>query len=50
MTSELIEGAYKILTDRDHRKAVVRKNVELLAENLGHNKISENLSKLWETV
>ena len=50
MTSELIEGAYKILTDVDHRKFLVKKNVELLAENLGHNKISENLNKLWETV
>ena len=50
MTSELIEGAYKILTDVNHRKFLVKKNVELLAENLGHNKISENLNKLWETV
>ena len=50
MTSELIEGAYKILTDVDHRKFLVKKNVELLAENLGHNKISENLDKLWDTI
>ena len=50
MTSELIEGAYKILTDVDHRKSLIKKNVELLAKNLGHNKISENLNKLWETV
>jgi len=50
MTPDLIEGAYRILTDVDHRKAVVKKNVELLAENLGHNKISENLSTLWETI
>ena len=50
MTPELIEGAYKILTDVDHRKAVVKKNVDVLVKNLGHNKITENLSKLWETL
>ena len=50
MTPELIEGAYKILTDVDHRKAVVKKNVDVLVKNLGHNKIAENLSKLWETL
>jgi hypothetical protein len=50
MTPELIEGACRILTDVDYRKAVAKKNVNLLAENLGHNKISENLSKLWETI
>jgi len=50
MTPKLIEGAYKILTDVDHRKAVVKKNVDVLVKNLGHNKITENLSKLWETL
>lgn len=50
MTPELIEGAYKILTDVDHRKAVVKKNVDVLVKNLGHNKIAENLSKLWKTL
>ncbi len=50
MTTGLIEGAYKILDDVEYRKAVVKKNAELLANNLGHNKISENLSKLWKTI
>ena len=50
MTPNLIESAYKILTDVDHRKAVVKKNVDVLVKNLGHNKIAENLSKLWETL
>jgi hypothetical protein len=50
MTPDLIDGAYKILNNTDHRKAVVKKNVELLANNLGHIKISENLNKLWETL
>jgi glycosyltransferase involved in cell wall biosynthesis len=48
MTPKLIEGAFDILTDVNHRKALVKKNVNLLAENLGHSKISENLNKLWE--
>jgi glycosyltransferase involved in cell wall biosynthesis len=47
MTPKLIEGAFDILTDVNHRKALVKKNVNLLAENLGHSKISENLNKLW---
>jgi hypothetical protein len=50
MTPKLIEGAYKILTDVDHRKAVVKKNVDVLVKNLGHNKIAENLSTLWDTL
>ncbi len=50
MTPELIEGAYRILTDVDYRKAVVAKNVHLLADNLGHKKISENLIALWESI
>jgi len=50
MTPKLIEGAYKILTDVDHRKALVKKNVDVLVKNLGHNKIAENLSTLWETL
>ena len=50
MTPELIERAYKILTDVHHRRAVVKKNVDVLVENLGHNKIAENLSKLWGTL
>ncbi len=50
MTPELIEKAYKILTDVDHRKAVVQKNLDVLVNNLGHNKIAENLSKLWENL
>jgi glycosyltransferase involved in cell wall biosynthesis len=50
MTPELIEMAYKILTDVDHRKAVVQKNLDVLVNNLGHNKIAENLSKLWENL
>jgi glycosyltransferase involved in cell wall biosynthesis len=50
MPPELIERTFKILTDVNHRKALVKKNVELLAKNLGHNKISENLNKLWETL
>ena len=50
MTRELIEGAYKILTDVSHRKAVVKKNIDTLVKYLGHNKIAENLSTLWETL
>jgi hypothetical protein len=50
MTPELIDRSYAILTDLDLRRAVVRKNVDLLAENLGHNRIAENLSKLWRTL
>ncbi|MCP5002486.1 MAG: glycosyltransferase family 4 protein [Planctomycetes bacterium] len=50
MTPDLVERAYKILNDTDHRKSVVRKNAEILRKHLGHNTISENLNKLWETL
>ncbi len=46
MTEEFIEGAYRLLTDLDHRREVIRENARLLAENLSHKKISDNLSDL----
>ena len=48
MTDALLDGAVRIVTDIEHRKAVVGKNARLLEENLAHRRIADNLKALFE--
>ncbi|MCF8302489.1 MAG: hypothetical protein K9I94_04365 [Bacteroidales bacterium] len=50
ITDELVEEAYKIQTDIAYRNQIVKHNLEVLNEKLGHKVIAEKLTPLIKNI
>lgn len=48
VTNELVNESYRLLTDIEYRNNVVKHNINVLKENLGHHIIAEKIEPLFQ--